>query len=47
LQKAEALAVRAEQDLIANKAARKKAEDTLTELKATQAHLFKLKRWLP
>jgi signal transduction histidine kinase len=40
LQKAEALAVRAEQDLIEIKAARKKAEDTLTELKSTQAQLI-------
>jgi signal transduction histidine kinase len=40
LQKAEALALRAEQDLIEIKAARKKAEDTLTELRATQAQLI-------
>ncbi len=40
LQKAEALAIRAEQDLIEIKSARKKAEDTLTELRATQAQLI-------
>ncbi len=36
---AEAHAVQAEQDLIEIKAARKKAEDTLTELQATQTQL--------
>jgi len=40
LQKAEAQAIRAEQDLIEIKSARKKAEDTLTELRATQAQLI-------
>ncbi len=40
LQKAEALAIRAEQDLIEIKSARKKAEDTLTELRVTQAQLI-------
>ncbi|MEO6636911.1 MAG: ATP-binding protein, partial [Ginsengibacter sp.] len=40
LQKAEALALRAEQDLVEIKAARKRAENTLIELKATQAQLI-------
>ncbi|RYY69406.1 MAG: hypothetical protein EOO13_09615 [Chitinophagaceae bacterium] len=40
LQKAEAQAVRAEQDLIQIKDARKKAEDTLVELQATQKQLI-------
>jgi C4-dicarboxylate-specific signal transduction histidine kinase len=40
LQKAEAQALRAEQDLIEIKAARKKAEETLRELKATQQQLI-------
>jgi signal transduction histidine kinase len=40
LQKAEAQAIRAEQDLIEIKAARKKAEDALTELRATQQQLI-------
>jgi signal transduction histidine kinase len=39
LQKAEAQALRAENDLIAIKAARHKAEEALTELKATQEQL--------
>jgi signal transduction histidine kinase len=44
LQKAEALAVRAEQDLIEIKAARKNAEDTLTELRATQGQLIQAEK---
>lgn len=40
LKKAEAQAIRAEQDLIAIKAARQKAEEALTELKATQTQLI-------
>jgi signal transduction histidine kinase/tetratricopeptide (TPR) repeat protein len=40
LQKAEAMALRAEQDLIEIKAARKKAEDALAALKATQQQLI-------
>jgi signal transduction histidine kinase len=40
LQKLEAQALRAENDLIAIKAARHKAEDALTELKATQSQLI-------
>jgi len=40
LQKAEAQALRAEQDLIEIKLARKKAEDTLTELQLTQKQLI-------
>ncbi len=40
LQKAEAQARQAEQDLIEIKEARKKAEETLTELQATQAQLI-------
>ncbi|WP_240410069.1 sensor histidine kinase [Flavisolibacter nicotianae] len=40
LQKAEALALRAEQDLIEIKAARKKAEEALTKLSAAQAQLI-------
>jgi signal transduction histidine kinase len=40
LQKAEALALRAEKDLIAIKAARQKAEEALTELKTTQSQLI-------
>jgi signal transduction histidine kinase len=40
LQKAEAQAVRAEQDLIEIKEARKKAEDTLVELQLTQKQLI-------
>ena len=40
LQIAEAHALQAEQDLIAIKAARKKAEETLTELQATQKQLI-------
>lgn len=39
LKKAEAQALRAEQDLIEIKAARQKAEEALTELKATQSQL--------
>ncbi|GEO07896.1 sensor histidine kinase [Segetibacter aerophilus] len=44
LQKAEALAVRAEQDLAEIKAARKKAEETLVELKSTQAQLIQAEK---
>ena len=40
LQKAEAQALRAEQDLVEIKAARKKAEETLEKLKSTQAQLI-------
>jgi signal transduction histidine kinase len=40
LQKAEAHALRAEEDLIAIKVARQKAEEALAELKATQAQLI-------
>ena len=40
LQKAEAMALQAEQDLIEIKAARKKAEEALAELKATQTQLI-------
>jgi signal transduction histidine kinase len=44
LQKAETLAVQAEQDLIEIKAARKKAEDTLETLKATQKQLIQAEK---
>jgi signal transduction histidine kinase len=44
LQKAEAQAIRAEQDLIEIKAARKKAEDTLAALKATQKQLIQAEK---
>ncbi|MBA2562276.1 MAG: hypothetical protein H0V14_05060 [Chitinophagaceae bacterium] len=44
LQKVEAQAIRAEQDLIEIKSARKKAEDTLTELRATQAQLIQAEK---
>jgi signal transduction histidine kinase len=40
LKKAEAQAIRAEQDLLSIKAARQKAEEALTELKATQTQLI-------
>jgi signal transduction histidine kinase len=44
LKQAEAQAVRAEQDLIEIKAARKKAEDALAALKATQAQLIQAEK---
>jgi signal transduction histidine kinase len=44
LQKAEAQAIRAEQDLIEIKASRKKAEDTLAALKATQKQLIQAEK---
>jgi signal transduction histidine kinase len=44
LKRAEAQAIRAEQDLIEIKAARKKAEDTLGVLKATQAQLIQAEK---
>jgi signal transduction histidine kinase len=44
LQKAEANALRAEEDLIAIKIARRKAEEALAELKATQAQLIQAEK---
>jgi signal transduction histidine kinase len=44
LQKAEANALRAEEDLIAIKVARQKAEEALAELKATQAQLIQAEK---
>jgi signal transduction histidine kinase/ketosteroid isomerase-like protein len=44
LKRAEAQALQAEQDLVEIKIARKKAEDTLTELKATQAQLIQAEK---